>query len=175
MVIITRYFFLCLLCVLPVMLQGCAAKASAPSGTKIGLHIDAVLELVVEYPLQWKKDRRLAYGRNEGEIRWSHPQQDETLLQVTSHLRSLQTDEQALELALNKYPGLVATSREQVELSAGQAWHVTGQTAQQQLAMYLFLTQGRSYAIVLKTSPQDFAEYDSLLAEIADSFQILAQ
>ena len=36
------------------------------------MHIDAVLEFVIEYPLDWQKDRRVIYGTSNGEVRWSH-------------------------------------------------------------------------------------------------------
>jgi len=142
---------------------------------KIGMHIDAVLEFVVEYPLQWKKDRRLEYGRHEGEIRWSHPDQGGTLLQVSSHLRQHTTDEQELTLLLKDYPGLTESLREQVKLPAGKAWHISGQTTQQQIELYLFLKPNRAYAIALKTLPENFAGYDVLMAKIIRSFQTLAQ
>lgn len=175
MVIPSRNFFIYLLAVCLIVLQGCAAKGNSASGIKVGLHIDAVLEFVVEYPLQWKKDRRLEYGRNEGEIRWTHPDQDGTLLQVTSHFRGYQTVEQELDLALEKYPGLNETMREEVDLPAGKAWHVTGQTAQQQVEIFLLLKTGRAYTIILRTAPEDFSDYDNLMAKIVHSFQILTQ
>ena len=175
MVIPTRKFFIYLLLVFLIVLQGCATKGNSTSDIKIGLHIDAVLEFVVEYPLNWEKDRRLVYRRNEGGIRWSHPEQDDTMLQVTSHFREHQTDEQELELVLDVYPGLAETMREQVDLPAGQAWHVSGQTAQQHVEIYLLLKPGRAYSIVLKTSPEDSADYDKLMAKITHSFQVLVQ
>ena len=175
MVIPSGKFFTSLLVVFLIILQGCAAKKNSTSEIKIGLHIDAVLEFVVEYPLQWQKDRRLEYGRKEGEIRWSHPEQGETLLQVTSHFRKYQTDEQELGLALKEHPGLTETIREQVELPAGEAWHVSGQATQQQVEIYLLLKSGRAYSIVLKTSPENFSDYDKLMTKIVHSFQVLAQ
>ena len=175
MVIPARKFYIYLLASFLIILQGCATKGKPTSEVNIGLHIDAVLELVVEYPLQWKKDRRLEYGRSEGEIRWSPPEQSETLLQVTSHFRKYPTDEQELGLIMKQHPGFVETLREQVELPAGQAWHVSSQTAQRQVAIYLILKPGRAYAIVLQTSPEDFADYDKLLEKIVRSFQILTQ
>ena len=104
MVLPARQFCIDLLIFFLITLPGCALTGASPSEIKVGLHIDAVLELVVEYPLHWKKDRRLEYGRNEGEIRWTPPEQDNTLLQVTSYFRKYQTDEQELDLVL-KTPG----------------------------------------------------------------------
>ena len=170
-----RKFFIYLLVVCLIILPGCAAKGDSAPGINVGLHIDAVLEFVVEYPLRWKKDRRLAYGRNEGEIRWSHPEQAGTLLQVTSHFREHQTDEPELDLVLKEHPNLNDAMREQVELPAGQAWHVSSQTAQQQVELYLFLKPNRAYSLVLKTAPENFADHDILLAKIVHSFQVLAQ
>lgn len=175
MVIPSRKFIICLLGISLMVLHGCASKSNSTSEMKVGLHIDAVLELVVEYPLKWNKDRRLEFGRNEGEIRWNHPEQSETLLRVTSLLRGGQTDEQELDLALREYPGLTETGREQVELPAGEAWHVSGQSGQQQIELYQILKPSRAYAIVLQTTLEDFDDHDILMEEITASFQVLTQ
>ena len=168
-------FFIYLLTVALLVLPGCASKGNSTSGMKVGMHIDAVLELIVEYPLKWKKDRRLEYGRNEGEIRWRHPTQSETLLQVSSHLREYRTNEQELDLALREYPDLTEALREQVELPAGKAWHVNGQTAHQHVEIYLFLQPSRTYVIALKSSPENFADYENLMDKVVQSFQRIAQ
>lgn len=168
-------FFIYLLTVALLVLPGCASKGHSTSGVKVGMHIDAVLEFVVEYPLQWKKDRRLEYGRNEGEIRWRHPTQSGTLLQITSHLREYRTNDQELALALKEYPDLNETQREHVELPAGKAWHVKGETAHQHVEIYLFLNPGRTYVISLKSSPENFAGYENLMEKIVQSFQRIAQ
>ena len=166
---------ICLLAFCLTLLPGCAQKNQSISGMKVGMHIDAVLELVVEYPLKWKKDRRLEYGRNEGEIRWSHPEQKETLLQVTSRFRQLQSTEQELERELREYPELTDVLREQVDLPAGQVWHVSGQTEQQQVELYLFLKPRRTYKILLRTSPENSADYKNLMQKVTRSFQTLPQ
>lgn len=170
----TRSFFF-LLAFIVTVLSGCAAKNQSVSDMKVGLHIDAVLELVMEYPLKWTKDRRLEYGRNEGEIRWSHPDQEGTVLLVSSRLREDPSDEQELELVLQDYPGLKATQREQIELPAGQVWHVSGQAAQQHIELYLFLTPHRRYKLVLGTALENAAAYQDLLQEVTFSFQTWSQ
>lgn len=170
----TRSLFFLLLFSL-ILLPGCAAKNQSVSGMKVGLHIDAVLELVMEYPLNWKKDRRLEYGRNEGEIHWSHPDQKGTLLLVTSRFRQYQSDAQELERVLKDYPGLTTTLREQVDLPAGQAWHVSGQAAQQQVEIYLFLKPRRTYKIVLRTALENDGEYQNLMEKVTQSFQTWSQ
>lgn len=175
MTISTTKLFICLLAVVLIVLPGCASRDQSTSGMKVGMHIDAVLEFVVEYPLKWKKDRRLEYGRNEGEVRWSHPTQNGTMLQVTSHLRGSQTNQQEIDLTLREYQGLIETVREQVELPAGEAWHISGQTAQQQVEIYLLLQPDRTYAIALKTSPENFAGYETLMNKVILSFQRIAQ
>jgi hypothetical protein len=164
-----------LIAALLTVLPGCASKGPSISGMKVGLHIDAVLELVVEYPLQWRKDRRLDYGRNEGEIRWSHPNQDGTLLLISSRFRQYQDDEQQLQKELGKYPGLANRPRLQVELPAGQAWHVSEQATQQQVELYLFLKPHRVYEIALKRSSEDSADYENLMEKIVQSFHTLTE
>jgi hypothetical protein len=166
-------FFLLLFCL--TLLPGCASKNHSVSGMKVGMHIDAVLELVMEYPLQWEKDRRLEYGRNEGEIRWSHPKQKGTSLQVTSRFRQYQSDEQELEWVLKDDAGLTTTLREQVELPAGQVWHVSGQAAQQQVEIYLFLKPRRTYKLVLRTTQKNAAAYQNLMEKVTHSFQTWSQ
>jgi len=167
--------FIYLLAVTLIFITGCASKGTPTAGMKVGMHIDAVLEFVVEYPLNWKKDRRLEYGRNEGEIRWRHPTQSETLLQITSHLREYRTNDQELERVLEEYPDLTEAQREQVELPAGKAWHVNDETADQHVEIYLFLQPSRTYVISLKSSPENFAGYENLMEEIVQSFQRIAQ
>ena len=142
---------------------------------KVGMHIDAVLEFAVEYPLQWNKDRRLAYGRNAGEVRWSHPVQSGTVLQVASSDRKSRTNAQELDLVLREYPDLTETTREQVELPAGDTWHVSGRTAQQQVDIYLLLQPDRTYVITFKASPENFADYKTLMDKVIQSFQRIAQ
>jgi len=168
-------FFIYLLTVALLVLPGCASKGHSTSGVKFGMHIDAVLEFVVEYPLKWKKDRRLDYGRNEGEIRWRDPTQSETLLQITSYLREYRTNDQALGRVLNQYPDLIEAQREQVELPAGKAWHVKGETAHQHIEIYLFLEPSRTYVISLKSSAENFAGYEDLMEKLVQSFQRIAQ
>ena len=167
--------FIYLLAFTLTVLSGCASKEHPAAILKVGMHIDAVLEFVIEYPLRWEKDRRLEYGRHEGEVRWRQPDQGGTLLQVSSHFREYATDEQELALVLKDYPGLTENLREQVELPAGKAWYISGQAAQQQIELYLFLKPSRTYAITLKTAPENFAGYDVLMEKIIRSFQILTQ
>ena len=168
-------FFIYLLTVALLVLPGCASKGHSTSDMKVGMHIDAVLEFVVEYPLTWQKDRRLEYGSNEGEIRWRHPIQSETLLQITSHLRDYRTNDQELERVLNEYPDLIEAQREQVELPAGKAWHIKGETAHQHVEIYLFLEPSRTYVISFKSSAENFAGYENLVEKIVQSFQRIAQ
>lgn len=167
--------FIYLLTLTLTVLPGCVSKGQSTHTMKIGMHIDAVLEFVIEYPLKWKKDRRLEYGHHEGEIRWVNPDQEGTLLQVSSHLREHATDEQELVLLLKDYPGLTESLREQIELPAGKAWYISGLTTQQQIELYLFMKPNRAYAIALKTLPENFAGYDVLMEKVIRSFQTLTQ
>ncbi|MDH3454733.1 MAG: hypothetical protein OEL80_06250, partial [Desulfuromonadales bacterium] len=82
---------LCLLLSCCAMLQGCASTGKPAAEVKTGMYIDAGLEFVVEYPLAWNKDRRLVFGRREGEVRWTHPEHPHTLLRIKSYLPQQQT------------------------------------------------------------------------------------
>ena len=55
MTVTSTKLFLCLLAAALLGLSGCASKGQSTSAMKVGMHIDAVLEFAVEYPLQWKK------------------------------------------------------------------------------------------------------------------------
>jgi len=157
------------------MLAGCSASSAPATGTKVGLHIDAVLEFVIEYPLDWQKDRRLAYGSNEGEVRWRNPADKEVLLRVGSHHRKGQEPEHEIRRLLAGDPNLTIRLREEVTLPAGPAWHLSGQSSQQQVEIYLLLTPDRAYAITFKASPENLDSYSKIKAEAFNSFEILRQ
>ena len=84
---LTFQAFPALLLVCSLLLQGCATMQDTGSKIKTGMHIDAVLECAIEYPLLWTKDRRLTYGTKSGELRWKPPQVDGTIL-VNGEVRS---------------------------------------------------------------------------------------
>lgn len=170
-----RQFFCSVLSLSLLLLAGCAANSSPATGTKVGLHIDAVLEFVIEYPLDWKKDRRLAYGSNEGDVRWKNPADKEVLLQVGSYLREHQDNEREIRRLLEGDPNLAIRLREEVTLPAGPAWYFSGQSLQQPVEIYLVLTPVRAYAIRFKSSDENRDSYDEVWAEAFNSFEVLRQ
>ncbi len=158
-----------------VILQACAATEKPTAEMRIGMHYDAVLHFVMEYPLAWEKDRRVAYGNREGEVRWTHPDHPATLLMVKSSLQthSALNAETRIEQALQEYPGLEILAKEVITLPAGEAWHVSGQTAQGHLDLYLLVHGGHRYLISFTAAPEDFDDYQDILERVIDSFQIM--
>lgn len=170
----SRRFLLVLLSACAV-LQACAAAEHTGPEMKIGMHYDAVLDFVVEYPLSWHKDRRLAYGSRDGEVRWVHPEHPATLLRVKSSMQKPPVpDVQAqLDQVLQEYPGLEVLSKEEVTLPAGTAWHLSGQLAQGQLDLYLIVHADRRFLITLSTAPEDLDNYREIMERVTNSFQIM--
>ena len=139
------------------------------------MYIDAALEFVVEYPLAWNKDRRLVFGRREGEVRWTHPEHPHTLLRIKSYLPQQQTlrVEQQIDQALHEFVGLEVLTRETMTLPAGEVWHMTGHTAQGDADIYLLLRAGRSYSIDLTAPSTRIEEYREVMDKITRSFQAM--
>lgn len=137
------------------------------------MHLDAVLEFVVEYPLSWSKERRLVYGSMEGEVRWAPPSQPNILLQIKSYIPKQQDldPEQQIDMSLTEFVGLQITSKELIDLPAGKAWHIVGSTAQEDLRMYLFLRPDRSYRITLATPPDQPDCCEEVMKRVTRSFQ----
>jgi hypothetical protein len=158
-----------------IFLQACAATGQPDTGEKIGMHIDAVLDFAIEYPLSWKKVRRVAYGSRQGEVRWTDPGHPGTLLQVRSTLakQPASNPEQQIDQVLQEYSGLEMPLKEKVALSSGEAWHVTGHTAQFDLEIYLIAHKQRSYLITLTTTRGNIDNYRDIASSIMDSFQAL--
>ncbi len=167
------YLFLLISCCL--LLQSCAPAGKPKSEKKIGMHIDAVLEFVVEYPLSWGKDRRISYGSKEGEIRWKHPDHPDTLLTIRSSLQKQQAPGRELQIdqELQKYVGLEISLEEKVTLPAGEAWHVIGHTEHVEINSYLFSRTDRSYLIILTASPDRSDSYKDVMDRVTHSFQFL--
>lgn len=158
-------------------MQGCASTEQSSSKIKIGMHFDAVLEFIVEYPLSWSKDRRLPYGSKEGEVRWVHPDHPDTLLTIRSDLQKQQelSKEQQVDQVLQKYIGLQVATKEEMTLPAGETWHITGNTAQVNVDIYLILHKNRSYLIAL-TAPADKIDiYEDLMDRVTQSFQTMSK
>lgn len=168
---------LCMLLACSVMAQSCAPKQSSAPEMKIGMHFDAVLEFVVEYPLAWGKDRRLAYGSKKGEVRWTEPGQTGTLLRISSNPHEQQTvsEQQQIDRTLHEYVGIEISQQEKLPLPSGEAIHIKGQTVRQNVDMYLFLHIGRNYLIVLSTARDNTADYQEVMDRVVNSFQIMAR
>ncbi|MDT8444669.1 MAG: hypothetical protein RQ722_10270 [Desulfuromonadales bacterium] len=165
----------CLLLASSIILQGCASKGEPEPDKKIGMHIDAVLEFIVEYPLSWSKDRRINFGSKQGEVRWTHPDYPQTLLRIKSYIpeqKTLSIDQQ-IDEALHEYIELGVSTKEVVTLPAGEAWHITGHTMQADVDIYLLLRAGRSYSIELKAPRDSIDDYEDLMDRITQSFQIM--
>lgn len=156
-------------------LAGCAApRAESPAG-KVGMHIDAVLRFAVEHPLDWPKQRRVPFGGRDGEVSWTDPEQPGTRLLVASTRTAdpAETiDRRVARLAADD-PGLQLALQEQVELPAGTAWHLAGQTRQGDIELYLIAGPGRSYRLALIKAHGELDGYEDLLRRVAESFQAL--
>ena len=172
-----RLFLFFLLFSLCIILQGCASTKKPKSGVKIGMHIDAVLEFIIDYPLSWSKDRRLPYGSKNGEVRWTHPDHPNTLLTIRSDFLRRQdlSKEQRIEQVLHEYNGLEVSTKEEITLPAGEAWHITGHTARVNVDIYLLLHTDRSYLITLTTPPDEMDIYQDLMVRVTQSFQALPE
>ena len=172
--IFSRHILLCLIG-LCCLLSSCASSEKSKSVMKVGMHIDAVLEFAVEYPLSWEKERLISYGSREGEVRWTPPGRPETLLRIKSTLQNQSEVNTAQEIneILQQYNGLQIATKEQISLSAGEAWHVSGQSAYLTLELYLIPTKERRYLIIL-TSPKDASNSDQeVMQRVTESFQVM--
>lgn len=158
-----------------VFLQACATSGQPDAGEKIGMHIDAVLEFAIEYPLSWKKTRRVTYGSRQGEVRWTDPDHPGTLLKARSTLtkQPASNPDQLIDLILQEYSGLEISLKEKVTLSSGEAWHVTGHTLQFDLEIYLIAHEQRNYLIALTVTRGDIDDYQDIASRVMDSFQAL--
>jgi hypothetical protein len=142
-------------------------------GMKIGMHIDAVMEFVVEYPLDWPKERRLDYGSSDGEVRWTHPEDPAIKLRIISHQRKqVETAEQKLALALPEHPSQIVMLNESTTLPAGAGRHLRVQTERNDLEAYLLTSTNRDFMIVLIAPRDRLSEYGEVMARISQSFII---
>ncbi len=160
-----------------IFLQACAVSEKVESNKKVGMHIDTVLDFVVEYPLSWGKDRRITYGSKDGEVRWTHPEYPETLLRIESHgIKQSETGvDKQLDHVLQRYVGIEISSREQLAIPSGETLHISGQTAHKDVDIYLLLHSQRSYLIVLTTPLGTLDDHNVIMAEILSTFQVLQE
>lgn len=168
-------FSLLLLVVCCLFLQGCASRKDTGKVFKTGMHIDAVLEFAIEYPLFWTKDRRIAYGSNNGEIRWKPPKYDGTLLRLSSQKQDQKTHdpEQQLTRFLQEFVDLEISLNEKTPLPAGNATHIIGETSEEHLEIYQLSHNNRSYLISLATLKENISLYEGVMNKVIPTFQVL--
>lgn len=156
-------------------LQACSAKEQPLQGAKIGMHIDAVLEFVIEYPLDWTKDRRLRYGSNEGEVRWTHPGNESVVLRVVSHKIEQAPDERSdwLQKILPDHPGQVTILKEAEHIPAGDVLHLQNRTQRSDINAYLLESEDRLYGIILVAPLGTISDYSGVISKAVESFKTL--
>jgi hypothetical protein len=169
-----RQLFFLMFC-LGLLLQGCASGKGSLSGIKTGMHIDAVLECAIEYPLLWTKDRRLAYGSKNGEIRWTPPKHDGTILRLISQQRGQETidPEQQIEHFLQEFVDLEISLNEMELLPAGEATHIIGATGKMHIEIYQLTHDNRSYLISFTMLKENVKTYARVMKKVISSFQVL--
>lgn len=157
-----------------ILLCACAPVDAPKSEHKFGMHIDAVLEFVIEYPLKWTKDRRVPFNSNEGELRWTHPDHDETLLRISSFLRTQRSQNvDILERLDVDYPGIKIDLDELTQKPFGEARHIMGRTAQAEIEIYWVTSNNRNYLISLATPPEKRPAASEIINTAVESFQVL--
>jgi hypothetical protein len=165
--------FSALLVACALLLQGCAAMQETGSKMKTGMYIDAVLECAIEYPLSWTKDRRLTYGSQSGELRWTPPLTDGTLLRLISQERETIEPEQQTARLHQDFRGLEISLTEEVSLPAGEATHIVGETAEKYIESYQFTNRNRSYMISLTMLKENAKLYSGVMNKVIHTFQVL--
>jgi hypothetical protein len=169
------HFSLFLLVVCGLCLQGCASRKDTEKVFKTGMHIDAVLEFAIEYPLFWTKDRRITYGSSNGEIRWKPPKYDGTLLRLNSEKQDQNTLDPELQLTrlLQEFVDLEISLNERTPLPAGKATHIIGETSEEHIEIYQLSHNNRSYLISLATLKENISLYEGVMNKVIPTFQVL--
>ncbi len=162
---------------IPFMLAllACSAKEQPMQGMKIGMHIDAVLEFVVEYPLDWAKDRRINYGSYHGEVRWTHPDDSATMLRILSYQRRDSPEDPIEMLAqdLQDHPEQKVILNEKIILPAGEATHIIAQTPKTDIEAYQLRTADRDYTIALVVPRETLADHNVVMTRVSQSFNFV--
>lgn len=158
-------------------LSGCATMDHSTASIKTGMHIDAVLEFAIEYPLTWGKDRRLSFGSKNGEVRWTPPGQEDTLLKIKSQVpeRGMTDAEHSPDPLAQELVGQDILLNEKITLPAGDAAHIIGNKAGRSIESYYLSRNKRSYLISLSTSAENDERYADIMQKVVYSFQILPQ
>ena len=160
-----------------LFLANCTRQGLLSDQKKIGMHIDAVLEFVIEYPLDWQKDRRVIYGTSNGEVRWSHQTHSgDVMLRVISKKNTIPANisENQLSEQFLDYPDLKIETIVKREHIQGDFWHFTGFTEKSRLDGYLFTNATRLYRIIFLRPQDSHDNYSDILERIGDSFAPLA-
>lgn len=173
----TRVTLFLLLISLPVLLVGCASGGTAEddSADRVGMHIDAMFEFAIEYPLDWTKTRQQNRDEQWGEVRWSHPDNAEIRLVVHS-LRTAPNPADAgirFEQICSEYPTLEITLKEEIELQERPALHFSGYTPQHTFDMHILEAPGKVLTILYAAPPGLFSKNLEVLEEALDSFIVL--
>ena len=157
-----------------LFIPACAPQGGRLPDIKIGMHFDAVLEFVIEYPLKWQKDRRVKFGSSSGEVRWTDPSAPTTKLRVFSLLEKTPDNiEEKLAELLPEHPGMSINLQEVVSLPAGEATHIKAATAKSDFETYWLNSNERAYMIVLVTATGGLDDYQQLLSKMTDSFDVV--
>ncbi|MDT8442694.1 MAG: hypothetical protein RQ722_00240 [Desulfuromonadales bacterium] len=168
------HFYRMILVIMILLLQACAAQDKSGPTMKVGMHIDAVLEFAMEYPLDWSKDRRVAYGSSNGEVRWTPQDNDNIMLRIVSQvLDEVPSKEDSLTLFISALEGLEITLEEELEDQHDLVLHLTGRTANQDIEAYLLQKGKRIYQLMLTTPPDTMDSYTGIMVRVSQSFQKL--
>ncbi len=156
-----------------LLFQGCASIKNTGPSIKTGMHIDAVLECAIEYPLLWTKDRRLAYGSKNGEILWTPPQADGTLLRLISQQHKTIDPEQQISELLHALTDPEVSLREEVSLPAGVAVHIIAGSTEKHIEIYQIAGNTRNYLLSLTMLKKHREGYSEIMDIVIHSFRIL--
>ena len=165
-------FVLCLACS-----TGCTGSPGTDPGStqKVGMHIDAMLEFAMEYPLSWTKTRQQNRAAGWGIVRWADPEHSEVKLSVSS--RSVPppvVPGEHVDQLISELPGFDVSSRETSQLQNVSSLHILGYTPQLTYDIYLLNSHSRLFIVMFSAPPDLFESYQSALRESLDSFTILA-
>jgi hypothetical protein len=156
------------------LLVGCAPNKPG-STEKIGMHFDAVLEFVVEYPLTWQKDRRLPYNSVNGEVRWTHPEHPGVVLKILSSVNDPQEPgkDAAFDKITSEYPRIEFTKVEEQQINETLITCIEGQSEKLAVQTYLLNANNRSYLISLEKPLVSENNYQELMDRVVQSFKAI--
>ena len=100
------------------------------------------------------------------------------MLLIGSHatgILEILSTEQQIDQTLQRYAGLSVSTEKKVTINAGEAWHISGQTAHENIDTYLLFHTGRNYLIALTTPLDSVASHSDIMDEVLSSFQIMQE